>query len=118
MLNLFVINWNAEELFESVTPFIRKGWNVGYAFKNELEAKTSVEKLKPDVVVIYLNASPSRSRLAAKFIKATKLINQIPLIFVDGKTKIVKKIRNEFPNAKFTTSETLEATLLEFERDF
>lgn len=54
MLNLFAIHWNKEELFNFITPLIKKGLNVGYEYKNELQAKETMKKLKPDAILIYL----------------------------------------------------------------
>jgi len=116
MLNLFAIHWNEEELHECITPLILKGWNVGYEYKNELHAKLSIEKLTPDIILIYLKVTPSRGILSAKIIKDTYSITHIPIIFVDGKSKYVKKIQNEYPNEIYTTSEKLEMTLLGLER--
>ncbi|MHA1104381.1 MAG: hypothetical protein ACTSPN_01535 [Promethearchaeota archaeon] len=115
MLNLFVVCWDTEILHEKITPFLIKGWNVGYAFKNELQTKSLIEKLRPDVIVIYLNVAAKKGRLVAKFIKETGSINHIPIIFIDGKPKDVIKIRNEFPNAIYTSSEELEKVLLKYE---
>ena len=116
MLNIFAIHWNEEELYEYVTPLLLKGWNVGYEYKNELLAKLTIEKLNPDIILIYLKVTPSRGILSAKIIKNSDSTKHIPIIFVDGKPKYVKKIRNEYPNAIYTTSEKLEITLLGLER--
>ena len=116
MLNLFAIHWNVEELHEFMTPLILKGWNVAYEYKNEVNAKLKIEKLNPDILLIYLKVTPSRGILSAKIIKKTDSIKNIPIIFIDGKPKHLKKIRNEFPNAIYTTSEKLEITLLGLER--
>ncbi len=116
MLNLYAIHWNEEELHEYITPLILKGWNVGYEYKNEVRAKLTIEKLNPDIILIYLKVTPSRGILSAKIIKKTDSIKHIPIIFIDGKPKHVKKIRSEFPNAIYTTSEKLETTLLGLER--
>jgi hypothetical protein len=116
MLNLFVIHWNAEELHEYITPFLKQDWNVGYEYRNEMNASDNIKILNPDVIIIYLTIAPARGRLSASFIKKSDLTNKIPIIFVDGKNKDVKKMRNEFPEAKFTSKEELQSLLISIER--
>lgn len=116
MLNLFIIHWNEEELHEYVTPLLLKDWNVGYEFKNEVSAKLKIEKLKPNIILIYLKLTPSRGMFSARIIKQTDSIKHIPIIFVDGKPKNVKKSKIEFPDAIYATSENLETTLMELNR--
>lgn len=115
MLNLFVIHWNAEELYEYITPFLIQDWNVGYEYKNEMNASDNIKILNPDVIIIYLTITPTRGRLSASFIKRSDSINRIPIIFVDGKSKDVKKMRNEFPEAQFTSNEDLQTLLISIE---
>ena len=112
MLNLFVIDWNEAELHENIEPFLKEGWNVGYEYNNEIYAKMNIESLKPDVIIIYLNTSASKGRSAARLIKKEESIRNIPLIFVDGKPKDVKKTKKETPNAIYTTSDRLNTVLL------
>jgi two-component SAPR family response regulator len=115
MLNLFVIHWNEEELYEYINPFLSQGWNVGYEYKNELHAKETIEKLEPDIILIFLSITPSRGIISAKIIKKTDSIRHIPIIFIDGKPKNLKKFIDEHPNVIHTTSENLIPTLLELE---
>lgn len=112
MLNLFVIDWNEEDLFENIDPFLKEGWNIGYEFKEEVFAKVNIENLKPDVIIIYLNNSPSKGRYAAQLIKKEDSIKDIPVIFVNGKPKDIIKAKKKFPNAIYTTSEHLKTVLL------
>ena len=112
MLNLFVIDWNEEELYENIEPFLKEGWNIGYEFNDEIYAKMNVESLKPDVIIIYLNNSPSKGLNAAHLIKKEESIKSIPLIFVGGKPKEVKKAKKEYPNAIYTTSDRLSQVLV------
>ena len=116
MLNLFIIHWKEEELHEYVSPLLLKDWNVGYEFKNELYAKLNIEKLKPDIILIYLIVTPSRGLLSANIIRQTDSIKHIPIIFVDGKPKAIKKIKNEFPDEVYATSENLETILMGLDR--
>jgi AmiR/NasT family two-component response regulator len=66
--------------------------------------KDKIEKLKPDIILIFLNEDPSRGEMAAKFIQKSILARTIPIIFVDGKSKHVKKIKFQYPNAFYTKS--------------
>jgi two-component SAPR family response regulator len=115
MLNLFVIDWNEEELYKNIEPFLKEGWNVGYEFNDEIYAKVNVENLKPDVILIYLNTSPSKGRNAAHLIREEESIKNIPLIFVGGKSKDVKKVKKEHPNAIYTTSDRLNELLIKLQ---
>ena len=115
MLNLFVIHWNEEELYEYVSPFLKRDWNVGYEYRNEMNARDNITILNPEVIIIYLAITPSRGRLSASFIKKTDSINNIPIIFVDGKNKDVKSIKKEFPDASFTSNEQLQELLISIE---
>jgi CheY-like chemotaxis protein len=112
MLNLFVIDWNEEELYENIEPLLKEGWNVGYEYNDEIYAKVNIESLKPDIIIIYLNTSPSKGRNAAHLIKKEESIKDIPIVFVDGKAKDIKKAKKEHPNAIYTTSDSLNTVLL------
>ena len=118
MLNLFVIDWNEEELYKNIEPFLKEGWNVGYEFNDEIYAKVNVENLKPDVILIYLNNSPSKGRYTAHLIGEEESIKDIPLIFVGGKLKDVKKAKKEHPNAIYTNSNHLNELLLNLQNRF
>jgi AmiR/NasT family two-component response regulator len=112
MLNLFVIDWDEEELHKNIEPFIKEGWNVGYEHDDEIYAKMNIESLKPDVIIIYLTTSPSRGRNAARLIKKEESIKDIPIVFVDGKPKDIKKTKKKHPNAIYTVSNSLNNVLI------
>lgn len=116
LVNLFIIDWNEEELHEHLEPFLKEGWNVGYEFNDEIFAKMNIENLKPDVIIIYLNNSPSKGRYVAHLIKKEDSIKNIPIVFVDGKPKDVKKTKKKHPNAIYTTSEHLKTILLTIDK--
>jgi len=112
MLNLFVVDWNEEELFENIEPFLKEGWNVAYEFNEEVFAKVNIENLKPDVIIIYLDNSPSKGRYLAQLISKEESINSIPIIFVNGKPKDIAKAKKKYPHMIYTTSEDLKTVLL------
>ena len=116
MLNLFIVDWNEEELFENIEPFLKEGWNVGYEFKEEIFAKFNIEHLKPDVIIIYLNNSPSKGCYLGQLINKENSIKNIPLIFVNGRSKDITKAKKKNPNAIYTTSELLKTVLLNFDK--
>lgn len=112
MLNLFVVDWNEEELFENIEPFLKEGWNVGYEFNDEIFAKFNIENLRPDVIIIYLNNSPSKGRYLAQLINKENSIKGIPVVFVNGKPKDIAKTQKKYPKGIYTTSEHLKTVLL------
>ena len=111
MLNLFVIDWDEKELYKNIEPFLKEDWNVAYEYNDEVNAIKNIESLKPDVVIIYLNTSPTKGLLAADLIKKEESIKNIPLIFVNGKSRDVKNTKKKHPNAIYATSEVLNDIL-------
>ena len=112
MLNLFIVDWNEEDLFENIEPLLKEGWNIAYEFNEEVFAKVNIENLKPDVIVIYLDNSPSKGRYLAQLINKENSIKNIPLIFVNGRPKDITKAKKKYPNAIYCTSEHLKTVLL------
>ena len=112
MLNLFVIDWDEKELYKNIEPLLKEDWNVAYEYNDEVNAIKNIESLKPDVVIIYLNTSPTKGLLAADLIKKEESIKNIPLIFVNGKSRDVKNTKKKHPNAIYTTSEVLNDVLI------
>jgi hypothetical protein len=57
----------------------------------------------PDALVIDLTCLPSHGRESAIYLRRTKYARHLPLVFVDGEPEKVEKVREQLPDATFTT---------------
>jgi CheY-like chemotaxis protein len=57
----------------------------------------------PDAVVIDLDRLPSHGREVGVFLRSSKSTRLIPLIFVEGAADKLQRIKQELPDARFTT---------------
>ena len=57
----------------------------------------------PDALVIDLSCLPSHGRESAIYLRRTKYARNVPLVFVDGEPEKVAKVREQLPDATFTT---------------
>ncbi|MDP9054599.1 MAG: hypothetical protein M3N93_09905 [Acidobacteriota bacterium] len=57
----------------------------------------------PDALVIDLTCLPGQGREAAVYLRRTKYARHLPLVFVDGDIEKVKKVKEQLPDATFTT---------------
>lgn len=107
-----VIHWKpaeAEPLLEAVraagaTPEYDGGGNTP-------ELDRAIRINPPDVVVIDLSRLPSHGRMMATWLRRTKALRDIPLLFANGAEDKIAKLRETIPDAVCTTTRDLKQAL-------
>ncbi len=113
---LFILDFDVVAVEAHEQYLYEDGWEV---YSESVDNRLAFDKIKadqPDVVVIYLSAMPAYGRALADDLRANRETAGIPIVFVDGKDKAVKKAQEEIANAVFTTQEDILGELLRFVR--
>ncbi len=63
---------------------------------------TTIRRANPEAIVIDLSITPSRGRDFAVYLRGTKSMRHLPIVFVDGEHGKVEKIRDLLPDAVYT----------------
>jgi hypothetical protein len=64
---------------------------------------TTIRTANPEAIVIDLSITPSRGRDYAVYLRGSKSMRHLPIVFVDGEPEKVQKIRELLPDAVYTT---------------
>lgn len=105
--NIFLIHWHAEEAAEKAEKLEEAGYRTIVESEDGERGGKKVKSTLPDAVVIYLSRMPSDGLVTAEWLKKTKATSRIPIIFVDGKRDKVRQVKDNLPDAVFTTSKQL-----------
>jgi len=101
-----------ESKAEALLRVLRKeGYRVMY---DPTPGTKTVREIKEDgtsIIVIDLSRLPSHGRDIGAWVRGSKGIRHIPLVFVGGDPAKVAAIRQEIPDAAFTSSDRLSVTL-------
>lgn len=96
-------------------PLIAKLHSAGYevAYKRETQSPSvrEIRDTAPAAIVIDLSRMPSHGRYVAAWVRGSKSIRHIPIVFVDGDPAKFEAIRREIPDAVYTTQARLLAAL-------
>ncbi|MEO8099834.1 MAG: hypothetical protein ABI811_19205 [Acidobacteriota bacterium] len=106
-----VFHWKAEEAQPLLETLRNGGYAVDYPGDKVAGNFQSMRSKPPAAVVIDLTRMPSHGRQAAAGIRYTKTLRHLPIVFVDGETDKVERIRTEMPDATFTTRAKLIGVL-------
>jgi hypothetical protein len=110
LLRIRLIHWKETEAEEKAERLRSAGYDVAY----DPIAPAVLRELKqnpPSAVVIDLSRLPSQGRdmgLAVRHYRATRYV---PLVFVDGDPKKVKRIKKHLPDAVYTTWDRIGISL-------
>jgi CheY-like chemotaxis protein len=102
MARVRVQHWKEAE----AQPLLRALRSAGHQVDYQEAAQSNVtyiRQTKPEAIVIDLSRSPAHGRELAVYIRGTKSIRHIPIVFVDGEPEKVQKIRELMPDAEYTT---------------
>jgi DNA-binding response OmpR family regulator len=111
---LFLIDWDVVAVEEHSKHLYEDGWEVERESVDPRKAFDLIKSYRPNVVVIYLSSLPAYGRALADDLRSSEETKDIPLLFVDGKEKAVKKALAETPGAIATTQEDILGELLRF----
>lgn len=98
-----LIHWNADEARARAAVLRPAGYVVD---ANPLSDSTSLREVgtrPPDAIVIDLSRLPSHGRDVALGFRSYKATRRVPIVFVEGETEKVAKIKTLLPDATFTT---------------
>jgi hypothetical protein len=97
-----LVHWKLEEVPERLSRLEAAGFDASH-----LNLQPTNTKLKNSTsaaaFLIDLSRLPSHGRAVAMALRQTKATRNIPLVFVEGDPGKVKKIRELFPDATYTT---------------
>ena len=104
MMRIRLIHWNQDEASVCAKKLRAQGFLIeadmpsdGTSFMRELRRNP------PDAVVIDLSRLPMQGRDVALAMRAAKTTRQVPIVFVAGATEKVKRVREQLPDARYTT---------------
>jgi CheY-like chemotaxis protein len=110
-LNVRLIHWNAAEAAPLRETLQAAGHIVDYTEKLSSAGFSAIRKSPPDAFVIDLSRMPSHGREIATFLRGQKPTREIPILFVDGVSERVEKIRKMLPDAVYTPSARMRSAL-------
>lgn len=111
---LFLVDWDVVTVDEHAKHLYEDGWEVERESVDPRKAFDLIKSYRPNVVVIYLSHLGAYGRALADDLRSSEETKEIPILFVDGKEKAVKKALAETPGAIHTTQEDVLGELLRF----
>lgn len=111
MARIRVLHWKAEEAAALLKQLRGAGYDVDYEEKPDHGLLRVLREAPPAAVVIDLSRLPSHGREVATGIRGSKATRHIPIVFVNGDREKVDAIRQQLPDAAYTTTAGIAATL-------
>ena len=103
MVTIRLIHWKGEEAEERAEKLRSTGYTVDATVPAGPESFRALTQDPPAAVVIDLSRTPSNGRDVALFLRKTKSTRHIPIVFVEGDTEKVERIRKLLPDAVYST---------------
>jgi len=104
-------HWRESEAAPLIDTLRQAGYTVDYPGDKANGSFRTLREKPAFAVVIDLSRLPSHGRYVAAEIRAAKSIRHIPIVFVDGDPEKVDRIRQEIPDAVYTSRARLAAAL-------
>jgi len=115
--SVFVVHWKSSETGKVAKNLKKEGWVVETESRYINRAFDRIRKSQPDAVVIYLNRSPKRGREVGFTLKAIRLTQHLPVVFVNGHDKVRERTKERVPEAIFSSSDELNKTLEKYSKE-
>jgi len=106
-----LIHWNFEESKERAKRLESLDYEVIHNIPNGPDFLRDLRNNPPDAVIIDLSRLPSQGRDIALAIRHQKTTRHLPLIFVEGDTEKVKRIKEHLPDAVYTEWNNIDRAL-------
>jgi CheY-like chemotaxis protein len=101
---IVLVHWNAAEAEERAEKLRVLGYQLTYFSSDPGPAALrAVKERPPDAFVIDLGRLPSHGRAIAAAIRQQKATRQVPLVFVAGAAEKVAVVREQLPDAVYTS---------------
>jgi hypothetical protein len=104
-------HWRESEASPLIDALRKAGYTVDYPGDKANGSFRTLREKPAFAVVIDLTRLPSHGRWVAAEIRATKSIRHVPIVFVDGDPEKVDRIRQEIPDAVYTSRSRVAAAL-------
>ncbi len=114
---IFLVHWHEADAAERAARLRKLGYRVDYGFTEGGDPCRQIKADVPAIVVIDLGRLPSHGRATALALRESKKTRRVPLVFVDGVSDKVERVREMFPDATFATWSGIGAALLAAQRD-
>ena len=98
-----LFHWKAEEASSVIAKLRAAGYAVLYNARTQSPSVREIQESVPAAVVIDLSRMPSHGRAVGAWLRGSKGARHIPLVFVGGDAAKVATLRQEIPDAVYTT---------------
>jgi hypothetical protein len=102
-----LFHWKPAEAQEAIASLRAGGYQVIYSEKSQSPSVVQIKADAPVAIVIDLSRLPSHGRYVGIWVRGSKSTRNIPLVFVGGEREKVSKIRQEIPDATYTSQAQL-----------
>jgi hypothetical protein len=109
MARVCLFHWKAAEARPLVAALREAGHKVDY--KEKLANYRELRETPAEAIVIDLSRTPSHGRELAVFIRASKQLRHVPIVFVDGEPEKVEGVRRLIPDASYTPASRLKSAV-------
>jgi hypothetical protein len=106
-----LFHWKSAEAGALIAKLRSAGYEVLYRRETQSPSVREIRDAAPVAIAIDLSHMPSHGRYVAAWVRGSKSIRHIPIVFVDGDAAKVDAIRREIPDAVYTTQARLVAAL-------
>ena len=109
MARVCLFHWKPEEAQPLLTALRASGHKVVY--ESKIANYRELREDPPEAIVIDLSRMPSHGRELAVFIRGSKHLRHIPIVFVNGEPEKVAAVRHLIPDATYTTTPRVKSAL-------
>src|SRR5262249_8777009 len=110
MRRIRLIHWKAEEAAERIAKLRAAGYEVDYSELSPGELR-DWRNNPPAAFVIDLSRLPLQGRDVAMALRTRKTTRRTPLVFVEGESEKVERVKNSLPDAVYTTWSRIRGAL-------
>ena len=110
MARIRLIHWNAAEAAERASRFPADEFQVDYSQLDTAGLRV-LRANPPDALVIDLGRLPSQGRDVGVAMRQARATRDIPLVFVDGDSAKVQRVRQLLPDAVYTDWPNIQSEL-------
>lgn len=112
-MKIHLFHFNKNEAPMRVEQLQKLGYEVDARLPNDGQFFKRLKDNPPDIFIIDLSRLPSGGRDIGIVFRTTKATRFVPLVFVDGLPEKIDRVKEQLPDAIFTTWEDIEAALKE-----
>jgi len=106
-----LFHWKSAEAGPLIAKLRSAGYEVAYKGETQSPSVREIRDTAPAAIMIDLSRRPSHGRDVVAWVRGSKSIRNIPIVFMDGDSTKVEAIRREIPDAVYTTQARLPAAL-------